>query len=287
MAYLSPSSTMTQTAGSSVGSPSFRKFGGDTVAGAIRGGQSRRRSAVDFSRQPAFSPGDISGAMRSQSNIMFEPKEIPGMNPLVGKSPGFEYGQNRGPDVSYMPAPNMAARRKGLTPFSMPTFSTSVFIPPVSGGGTGTGTGTGTGSGVTPPVSSPSEPEGGRYTDAEEKREDERLHPYSPHKGASETETEVDTFAGISKSAKPGKSKAEAKSIAEAVDKAMSKDRAVAVMSSREKARLSGRELAEVEAREDAARRGAFSSDYSGSSALSEEYGGLGYGGGPSGDMWT
>ena len=103
---------MTQTAGSSVGSPSFRKFGGDSVAGAIRGGQSRRRSAVDFSRQPAFSPGDISGAMRSQSNIMFEPKEIPGMNPLVGKSPGFEYGQNRGPDVSYMPAPNMAARRK-------------------------------------------------------------------------------------------------------------------------------------------------------------------------------
>ena len=277
---------MTQTAGSSVGSPSFRKFGGDTVAGAIRGGQSRRRSAVDFSRQPAFSPGDISGAMRSQSNIMFEPKEIPGMNPLVGKSPGFEYGQNRGPDVSYMPAPNMAARRKGLTPFSMPTFSTSVFTPPVSGTTIITPPPV-TPPPVTPPPGTTVEPEGGRYTDAEEKREDERLHPYSPHKGASETETEVDTFAGISKSAKPGKSKAEAKSIAEAVDKAMSKDRAVAVMSSREKARLSGRELAEVEAREDAARRGAFSSDYSGSSALSEEYGGLGYGGGPSGDMWT
>lgn len=286
MAYLSPSSTMTQTAGSSVGSPSFRKFGGDSVAGAIRGGQSRRRSAVDFSRQPAFSPGDISGAMRSQSNIMFEPKEIPGMNPLVGKSPGFEYGQNRGPDVSYMPAPNMAARRKGLTPFSMPTFSTSVFTPPVSGTTIITPPPV-TPPPVTPPPGTTVEPEGGRYTDAEEKREDERLHPYSPHKGASETETEVDTFAGISKSAKPGKSKAEAKSIAEAVDKAMSKDRAVAVMSSREKARLSGRELAEVEAREDAARRGAFSSDYSGSSALSEEYGGLGYGGGPSGDMWT
>ena len=194
--------------------------------------------------------------------------------------------QNRGPDVAYMPAPNMAARRKGLTPFSMPTFSTSVFTPPVSG------TTIITPPPVTPPPVTPPpgitvEPEGGRYTDAEEKREDERLHPYSPHKGASETETEVDTFAGISKSAKPGKSKAEAKSIAEAVDKAMSKDRAVAVMSSREKARLSGRELAEVEAREDAARRGAFSSDYSGSSALSEEYGGLGYGGGPSGDMWT
>lgn len=277
---------MTQTAGSSVGSPSFRKFGGDSVAGAIRGGQSRRRSAVDFSRQPAFSPGDISGAMRSQSNIMFEPKEIPGMNPLVGKSPGFEYGQNRGPDVSYMPAPNMAARRKGLTPFSMPTFSTSVFTPPVSGTTIITPPPV-TPPPVTPPPGTTVEPEGGRYTDAEEKREDERLHPYSPHKGASETETEVDTFAGISKSAKPGKSKAEAKSIAEAVDKAMSKDRAVAVMSSREKARLSGRELAEVEAREDAARRGAFSSDYSGSSALSEEYGGLGYGGGPSGDMWT
>ena len=286
MAYLSPSSTMTQTAGSSVGSPSFRKFGGDSVAGAIRGGQSRRRSAVDFSRQPAFSPGDISGAMRSQSNIMFEPKEIPGMNPLVGKSPGFEYGQNRGPDVSYMPAPNMAARRKGLTPFSMPTFSTSVFTPPVSGTTIITPPPV-TPPPVTPPPGTTVEPEGGRYTDSEEKREDERLHPYSPHKGASETETEVDTFAGISKSAKPGKSKAEAKSIAEAVDKAMSKDRAVAVMSSREKARLSGRELAEVEAREDAARRGAFSSDYSGSSALSEEYGGLGYGGGPSGDMWT
>ena len=277
---------MTQTAGSSVGSPSFRKFGGDSVAGAIRGGQSRRRSAVDFSRQPAFSPGDISGAMRSQSNIMFEPKEIPGMNPLVGKSPGFEYGQNRGPDVSYMPAPNMAARRKGLTPFSMPTFSTSVFTPPVSGTTIITPPPV-TPPPVTPPPGTTVEPEGGRYTDAEEKREDERLHAYSPHKGASETETEVDTFAGISKSAKPGKSKAEAKSIAEAVDKAMSKDRAVAVMSSREKARLSGRELAEVEAREDAARRGAFSSDYSGSSALSEEYGGLGYGGGPSGDMWT
>ena len=277
---------MTQTAGSSVGSPSFRKFGGDSVAGAIRGGQSRRRSAVDFSRQPAFSPGDISGAMRSQSNIMFEPKEIPGMNPLVGKSPGFEYGQNRGPDVSYMPAPNMAARRKGLTPFSMPTFSTSVFTPPVSGTTIITPPPV-TPPPVTPPPGTTVEPEGGRYPDAEEKREDERLHPYSPHKGASETETEVDTFAGISKSAKPGKSKAEAKSIAEAVDKAMSKDRAVAVMSSREKARLSGRELAEVEAREDAARRGAFSSDYSGSSALSEEYGGLGYGGGPSGDMWT
>ena len=277
---------MTQTAGSSVGSPSFRKFGGDSVAGAIRGGQSRRRSAVDFSRQPAFSPGDISGAMRSQSNIMFEPKEIPGMNPLVGKSPGFEYGQNRGPDVSYMPAPNMAARRKGLTPFSMPTFSTSVFTPPVSGTTIITPPPV-TPPPVTPPPGTTVEPEGGRYTDAEEKREDERLHPYSPHKGASETETEVDTFAGISKSAKPGKSKAEAKSIAEAVDKAMSKDRAVAVMSSREKARLSGRELAEVEAREDAARRGAFSSDYSGSSALSEEYGGLGYGGGPSGDMWS
>ena len=277
---------MTQTAGSSVGSPSFRKFGGDSVAGAIRGGQSRRRSAVDFSRQPAFSPGDISGAMRSQSNIMFEPKEIPGMNPLVGKSPGFEYGQNRGPDVSYMPAPNMAARRKGLTPFSMPTFSTSVFTPPVSGTTIITPPPV-TPPPVTPPPGTTVEPEGGRYPDAEEKREDERLHPYSPHKGASETETEVDTFAGISKSAKPGKSKAEAKSIAEAVDKAMSKDRAVAVMSSREKARLSGRELAEVEAREDAARRGAFSSDYSGSSALSEEYGGLGYGGGPAGDMWT
>ena len=214
---------MTQTAGSSVGSPSFRKFGGDSVAGAIRGGQSRRRSAVDFSRQPAFSPGDISGAMRSQSNIMFEPKEIPGMNPLVGKSPGFEYGQNRGPDVSYMPAPNMAARRKGLTPFSMPTFSTSVFIPPVSGGGTGTGTGTGTGSGVTPPVSSPSEPEGGRYTDAEEKREDERLHPYSEPEGTTTKATPVEEKAAYMKGIDEAREKAAAVAAHKAIEAAYSR----------------------------------------------------------------
>jgi hypothetical protein len=213
---------MTQTSGSSVGSPSFKKFGGDTVAGAIRGGQDRRRSAVNFSLQPEFSPGDVSGAMRSQSNIMFEPKEIPGMNPLVGKSPGFEYGQNRGPDVSYMPAPNMAARRKGLTPFSMPTFSTSVFTPG-GGGGTGIGTGTGTDGGVTPPVSSPSEPEGGRYTDADEKREDERLHPYSEPEGTTTKATPVEEKAAFMRGVEEAKEKAAAVAAHKAIEAAYSR----------------------------------------------------------------
>ena len=270
MAYISPGSTMTQTAGSSVGSPSFRKFGGDSLTGAIRGGARRRRSATDFSNQPEFAPGDISGAMRRQENIMFEPKEIPGMNPLVGKSPGFEYGQARGPDVSFMPSANMGARRRGLTPFSMPTFSSSIFVP----GGSDTIikkldddepiiT-----KGDDEPIIDKPIVEGGRYTDEEEKREDEKLHPY----GGSDVDTEVDTFTefgtgAVKSGPRAGKTPEEAKTIAQAVDIAMAKGKAKAaamsVMSVREKSRLSGRERAEVEAKEEAAKRGAFSSDVS------------------------
>lgn len=213
---------MTQTAGSSVGSPSFKKFGGGSLAGAIRGGTRRRRSATDFSSQPEFSPGDISGAMRSQENIMFEPKEIPGMNPLVGKSPGFEYGQSRGPDVSFMPSANMAVRRKGLTPFSMPTFGSSVFTPPIAGPIT-----------VPPPVTPPPpvapppatvvEEEGGRYTSEEEKREDERLHPYSEAKETTTKATPVEEKAAFMAGVEEAKATAAAVAAHKAIEAAYSR----------------------------------------------------------------
>ena len=56
-------------------------------------------------------------------------------------------------------------------------------------------------------------------------------------------------------------------------------------LDSRTIGRMSGRELADYEALIDAFERGGDVGP--GESALSAEYGGLGYGGGSSGDMWT
>ena len=83
---------MAQLAGSSAGAPDAKKFGADLTSGVITGGKQKRLNAEEYANQKAFGPGDISGAMRNQSNIMFAPQPIPGMVPdLSGKTEDTEF----------------------------------------------------------------------------------------------------------------------------------------------------------------------------------------------------
>jgi hypothetical protein len=92
MAYDIPAATMAQLAGSSAGAPDAKKFGADLTSGVITGGKQKRLNAEEYANQKAFGPGDISGAMRNQSNIMFAPQPIPGMVPdLSGKTEDTEF----------------------------------------------------------------------------------------------------------------------------------------------------------------------------------------------------
>tara|TARA_R110000744_G_scaffold222545_3_gene341418 strand:+ start:5378 stop:6184 length:807 start_codon:yes stop_codon:yes gene_type:complete len=92
MAYDIPATTMAQLAGSSAGAPDAKKFGADLTSGVITGGKQKRLNAEEYANQSAFGPGDISGAMRNQSNIMFKPTPIPGVIPsLDGKTKDTEW----------------------------------------------------------------------------------------------------------------------------------------------------------------------------------------------------
>ena len=92
MAYDIPATTMAQLAGSSAGAPDAKKFGADLTSGVITGGKQKRLNAEEYANQAAFGPGDISGAMRTQSNIMFKPEPIPGVVPdLSGKTKDTEW----------------------------------------------------------------------------------------------------------------------------------------------------------------------------------------------------
>jgi len=92
MAYDIPATTMAQLAGSSAGAPDAKKFGADLTSGVITGGKQKRLNAEEYANQSAFGPGDISGAMRTQSNIMFKPEPIPGVVPdLSGKTKDTEW----------------------------------------------------------------------------------------------------------------------------------------------------------------------------------------------------
>lgn len=92
MAYDIPAATMAQLAGSSAGAPDAKKFGADLTSGVITGGKQKRLNAEEYANQKAFGPGDISGAMRNQSNIMFEPQPLPGMVPdLSDKTEDTEF----------------------------------------------------------------------------------------------------------------------------------------------------------------------------------------------------
>jgi len=102
MAYDIPATTMAQLAGSSAGAPDAKKFGADLTSGVITGGKQKRLNAEEYANQKAFGPGDISGAMRNQSNIMFKPTPIPGVIPsLDGKTKDTEWkmpSQTKKPD---------------------------------------------------------------------------------------------------------------------------------------------------------------------------------------------
>jgi hypothetical protein len=92
MAYDIPAATMAQLAGSSAGAPDAKKFGADLTSGVITGGKQKRLNAEEYANQKAFGPGDISGAMRKQSNIMFKSVPIPGVIPsLSGKTEDTEF----------------------------------------------------------------------------------------------------------------------------------------------------------------------------------------------------
>jgi len=92
MAYDIPAATMAQLAGSSAGAPDAKKFGADLTSGVITGGKQKRLNAEEYANQSAFGPGDISGAMRNQSNIMFKSVPIPGVIPsLSGKTEDTEF----------------------------------------------------------------------------------------------------------------------------------------------------------------------------------------------------
>ena len=92
MAYDIPAATMAQLAGSSAGAPDAKKFGADLTSGVITGGKQKRLNAEEYANQKALGPGDISVAMRNQSNIMFEPQPLPGMVPdLSDKTEDTEF----------------------------------------------------------------------------------------------------------------------------------------------------------------------------------------------------
>ena len=108
MAYDIPATTMSLLAGSSVGAPDYKKFGGDLTTGGISEDKNRV-NALNYSDQEAFGAGDLSGAMRQQSNIMFEPKVIPGMNPIISSTPGVSWDNRSGSDYRYKGFPPIAS----------------------------------------------------------------------------------------------------------------------------------------------------------------------------------
>ena len=136
MAYDIPAATMAQLAGSSAGAPDAKKFGADLTSGVITGGKQKRLNAEEYANQKAFGPGDISGAMRKQSNIMFEPQPIPGVIPsLSGKTEDTEFQMpNQKKQIDTPLAPSTAVSLGGTVaaPAAAPTLTPT---PTPTGGG--------------------------------------------------------------------------------------------------------------------------------------------------------
>ena len=126
MAYDIPAATMAQLAGSSAGAPDAKKFGADLTSGVITGGKQKRLNAEEYANQKAFGPGDISGAMRNQSNIMFAPQPIPGMVPdLSGKTEDADFMPSQKQQIDTPLAPSTAVSLGGTSaaPAAAPTGS--------------------------------------------------------------------------------------------------------------------------------------------------------------------
>ena len=125
MAYDIPAATMAQLAGSSAGAPDAKKFGADLTSGVITGGKQKRLNAEEYANQKAFGPGDISGAMRNQSNIMFAPQPIPGMVPdLSGKTEDTEFqmpSQKKQIDTPLAPSTAVSLGGTASAPAAAPT----------------------------------------------------------------------------------------------------------------------------------------------------------------------
>jgi len=125
MAYDIPAATMAQLAGSSAGAPDAKKFGADLTSGVITGGKQKRLNAEEYANQKAFGPGDISGAMRNQSNIMFAPQPIPGMVPdLSGKTEDKEFqmpSQKKQIDTPLAPSTAVSLGGTAAAPAAAPT----------------------------------------------------------------------------------------------------------------------------------------------------------------------
>ena len=125
MAYDIPAATMAQLAGSSAGAPDAKKFGADLTSGVITGGKQKRLNAEEYANQKAFGPGDISGAMRNQSNIMFEPQPLPGMVPdLSDKTEDTEFqmpSQKKQIDTPLAPSTAVSLGGTAAAPAAAPT----------------------------------------------------------------------------------------------------------------------------------------------------------------------
>ena len=125
MAYDIPAATMAQLAGSSAGAPDFKKFGADLTSGVITGGKQKRLNAEEYANQKAFGPGDISGAMRQQSNIMFAPQPLPGMVPdLSDKTEDTEFqmpSQKKQIDTPLAPSTAVSLGGTSAAPAAAPT----------------------------------------------------------------------------------------------------------------------------------------------------------------------
>ena len=125
MAYDIPATTMAQLAGSSAGAPDAKKFGADLTSGVITGGKQKRLNAEEYANQAAFGPGDISGAMRTQSNIMFKPEPIPGVVPdLSGKTKDTEWkmpSQKKQVDSPLAPSIAVSIGGTAAAPAAAPT----------------------------------------------------------------------------------------------------------------------------------------------------------------------
>jgi hypothetical protein len=135
MAYDIPAATMAQLAGSSAGAPDAKKFGADLTSGVITGGKQKRLNAEEYANQKAFGPGDISGAMRKQSNIMFKPEPIPGVVPdLSGKTRDTEWkmpSQKKQVDSPLAPSTAVSLGGTSAAPAAAPTAA----VPSGGGGG--------------------------------------------------------------------------------------------------------------------------------------------------------
>ena len=129
MAYDIPAATMAQLAGSSAGAPDAKKFGADLTSGVITGGKQKRLNAEEYANQKAFGPGDISGAMRNQSNIMFEPQPLPGMVPdLSDKTEDTEWkmpSQKKQIDTPLAPSAAVSLGGTAAAPAAAPTATTT------------------------------------------------------------------------------------------------------------------------------------------------------------------